>query len=164
LTARAKRMKKSHDIEILFIDYLTLIKSDSRHATKHMQVDEVSKGLQSLAKALKIPVVCLAQLNRASTGKDGDVPTLTSFRESGSIEEDADGCLLIHRPDYYNPTAKPGYVELIIAKNRIMGTLKKIDYSCNFSVSDRYFECLPLEEDVKRMVEENNPFIFKKKG
>lgn len=154
LIARAKRMKKTNNIEILFIDYLTLIRSDTKYPTKHMQVDEVSKGLQSLAKVLKIPVVCLAQLNRASIGNEDSRPTLAHFRESGSIEEDADGCILIHRPEYYNKNTKPGQVELIVAKNRIMGTLKTIDYSCDYTISDRYHESLPLEEEMKKARDE----------
>ncbi len=149
LTTRAKRMKKSYNIDVLFIDYLTLIKADSKHPNKHMQVDEISKGLQALAKSLKIPIICLAQLNRASIGKDGDRPSLAHFRESGSIEEDADGCILIHRPEYYNANNKPGHIEFIVAKNRIMGTLKTIDYHCDFKISDRYKELPPIDEQMR---------------
>ncbi len=161
LIARAKRMKKSHGIEILFIDYLTLIKSDTKYPSKHMQVDEVSKGLQSLAKVLKIPVVCLAQLNRASIGDEDTRPSLAHFRESGSIEEDADACILIHRPEYYNKNSKPGMVELIIAKNRIMGTLKTIEYACNSQVSERYHELLPIKEELKKAKEKEQEERFK---
>lgn len=156
LCARAKRMKINHNIDILFIDYLTLIKADTKYPSKHMQVDEVSKGLQSLAKALKIPVVCLAQLNRAAAGKDGERPTLAHFRESGSIEEDADACLLIHRPEYYNQNDKPGSIEVNIAKNRIMGTLKTIQFSCNSMVSERYHEL----EDIKKMMDDRREKEF----
>lgn len=150
LAARAKRMIKSHGIEILFIDYLTLVKSDTKYPTKHMQVDEVSKGLQALAKTLKIPVVCLAQLNRAAIGTEDTRPSMAHFRESGSIEEDADACILIHRPEYYNRNNKPGMVELIIAKNRIMGTLKTIEYACDYKTSDRYHECDSIDEELRK--------------
>lgn len=153
LAARAKRMKNNHGIEILFVDYLTLIKANTNYPTKHMQVDEVSKGLQSLAKALKIPVICLAQLNRSSVStneKSSNRPSLSHFRESGSIEEDADGCLLLHRPEYYNRIDKPGLIEVIVAKNRIMGTLTTIDFSCTSLVSERYHELPTLEQERQK--------------
>jgi len=150
LKARAKRMKLLYGIEILFIDYLTLIKGSIKN-NKHLEIDEVSKSLQSLAKELNIPIVCLAQLNRQSakdSAKEGSKPTLTDFRESGSIEEDADACLLIHRPSYYDPMNKPGVIEVIVAKNRLRGMLKTINFSCNSIESDRYYE-LPSIEDIK---------------
>jgi replicative DNA helicase len=153
LRSLAKRLKTNYKIEILFIDYLTRIKGSGTHNSKHLEVDEVSKGLQSLAKELKIPIICLSQLNRQS-GKDsashGKGPSLMDFRESGSIEEDADACILLHRPDYYDPMNKPGTIEVKIAKNRLRGILKTVEFSCNFKESDRYYECPPIEE-VRRM-------------
>lgn len=158
LRARAKRMKQVYGIEILFVDYLTRIQSNSVKASNHLAIDEISKGLQSLAKELEIPIVCLAQLNRqsAKNSQDGEPPTLTDFRESGSIEEDADACILIHRRDYYNPIDKPGQIEVIVAKNRIQGDLKKIPFSCNFLQSDRYFEMIPIEEEMKAAKDQEN--------
>jgi replicative DNA helicase len=150
MMARAKRMKQTYNIEILFIDYLTLLKADGKHPTKHMMVDEVSKGLQHLAKSLKIPVVCLAQLNRSAVGDPNDRPSLAHFRESGSIEEDADACLLIHRPEYYDKNSHPGLVELIVAKNRIMGSLGTLKYSCQSSVSEKYDESIPIQDEIKK--------------
>lgn len=146
LAARAKRMRNS-GIQILFVDYLTRIKHDGQHSNKHLMVDEVSKGLQNLAKEINVPIVCFAQLNRHSTTKER--PTLTDFRESGSIEEDADGCLFIHRPSYYDKTQKPGLTEIIIAKNRLRGILKTIDFSCNYQESEVYHEIQPLEEAIR---------------
>ncbi len=153
LAARATRMKKTHDIDVLFIDYLTLVRADGKHPNKHMQVDEISKGLQALAKTIEMPIICLAQLNRDAIGKNGERPTLAHFRESGSIEEDADGCILLHRPDYYDKTDKPGIIEFIVAKNRIMGTVRKINYECKPHISDRYVESLPIN-DLRREAEE----------
>lgn len=144
LRSRAKRMKENFNIDILFIDYLTRIQPSGDNFNKHLEVDEVSKGLQSLAKELEIPIVCFAQLNRASTGRkeNGKVlpPTLVDFRESGSIEEDCDGAIFLHRPDYYDPLDHPGQIKVIIAKNRLEGTLKTIEYSCISSISERYKE------------------------
>jgi len=149
LVSRANRLVKVYGVEIIFIDYLTLIKSVGKHPNKHMQIDEISKGIQALAKQLNIPIVVLAQLNRAAG--DGDRPSLTSFRESGSIEEDADACLLIHREEYYNPGTKPGLIDVIIAKNRIMGKLCTIPFSCNSQASERYYELEPVEDELKRI-------------
>ncbi len=140
LASKAKRMKQKNDIKVLFIDYLTLIKSTGNHQSKHLAVDEISKGLQALSKELGIPIVCLAQLNREAARRDGNRPALIDFRESGSIEEDADACILLHRPEYYKTNEKPGIVECIIAKNRIMGSIRSIDFHCNADRSERYFE------------------------
>lgn len=150
ISARAKRLKNNYNIDILFIDYLTLIKNNQQHTTKHMQVDEVSKGLQALGKSLNIPIVCLAQLNRSAVSENGNRPTMSQFRESGSIEEDADACILLHRPEYYNKNEKPGMIEIIIAKNRIMGTLETINFTCNSQVSDRYHEATDIQEQIKK--------------
>ena len=81
-----------------------------------------------MSKDLNIPIVCLAQLNR-DAAKRGDRPMLTDFRESGSIEQDADTCLLLHRPAYYEPNTKPGIMEVNVAKNRLMKQRRTIDYS-----------------------------------
>lgn len=147
LSSRAKRMR-SWGIDILFVDYLTRIKSNSSYSNKHLSVDEVSKSLQTLSKELDIPIVCFAQLNRNSVTKGQ--PTLVDFRESGSIEEDADGCLFIHRPSYYDSNLKPGLTEVIIAKNRLRGITKTIDYSCNYKESECYYELNTVSEEMKK--------------
>lgn len=152
LYSRAHRLVKVYGCNILFIDYLTLVRSVGKHPNKHMQVDEVSKGLQTLAKQLKVPLVVLAQLNRGST--EDKRPGLTSFRESGSIEEDADACLLLHRPEYYDPTDKPGLIECIVAKNRVMGILKTIDFACDSQTSERYSELPPLRAETNTQTKE----------
>lgn len=150
LVMKAKRMKQVNKIDILFIDYLTLIKSITKYPLKHLQIDEISKALQSLAKVLQIPVICLAQLNRQVTSREHNRPTLADFRESGSIEEDADGCILLHRPEYYEKSIKKGIIEVIIAKNRLMGTLKTIEFSCIATESEVYRECGAIAEEIQR--------------
>lgn len=152
LASRAKRMR-NQGTQVIFIDYLTRIKADGKHANKHLMVDEVSKGLQTLAKELEIPIICFAQLNRAAAG--GSSPTLVDFRESGSIEEDADACLFLHRPSYYCPTDFPGVTQVIIAKNRLRGILTRIDFHCNFKQSEVYHELLPIKEEIEKI---NNAF------
>ena len=154
--ARAKRMQINHGIKILMVDYLTLIQSNAKYNNKHMQVDEVSKGLQNLAKELNIPILCLAQLNRQLTSRKDFTPTLSDFRESGSIEEDADACILLHRPDYYESTDKPGQIQIIVAKNRIRGILRKIAFTKDTN-SERYIESKDLGQEVKRINLDFNP-------
>ncbi len=155
LVLRAKNMKLNHKIDILFIDYLTRITSDTKYPTKHLQVDEISKKLQSLAKSLNIPIICLAQLNRASA--TNTKPSLADFRESGSIEEDCDAAILLHRPEYYTPGEKPGEVQVIIAKNRVMGTIKKIAFHCDSNLSERYNEKIEINAEIERI--RNEPEI-----
>lgn len=157
LCYRARRMKLQHGIEVLFIDYLTRITVENRKQSKHLQVDEISKALQSLAKELDIPVICLAQLNRATAKKDreSNKPCLSDFRESGSIEEDADACILLHRPEYYKEGDKTGMVEVIVAKNRLRGIVKTIPFVCRTVISERYREASEIEiEEWKQEVEE----------
>jgi len=102
---------------------------------------------------VSVPVICLAQLNRASEDKAGSVPTLSSFRESGSIEEDCDGAILLHRPDYYNPNEKKGMLQVIVAKNRIRGKLKTIIFS-KLPYSERFEEAAQVGECIEKMNED----------
>jgi len=88
---------------LYFIDYLTRIQSNQKYGNKHLEIDEVSKGLQDIALEFNIPVVTLSQLNRNIYGRTDKTPVLADLRESGSIEEDADIVLLMHRPAHYDP-------------------------------------------------------------
>lgn len=100
LRAKARRMKQRHGIELLIVDYLQLLRSESAQAKDNRQneVAEISRGIKALAKELSIPIIILAQLNRKSEeGKQE--PALHNLRESGAIEQDADVVLLLHRPD-----------------------------------------------------------------
>lgn len=95
LRAKARRMKKNEDIQIMFIDYIGLIESEHKGSIpRHEQVAEISRSLKSLARELDIPVVCLSQVGRQSEGKE---PSLADLRESGSIEQDADVVMFIHK-------------------------------------------------------------------
>lgn len=117
ILSNARRMKAKHNIGLLLIDYLQLI-IPSEGANRQEQVAAISRGLKALARELKIPVVCLSQLNRLTETREEKRPRMADLRESGAIENDADLILLLHRPDYYDPNDKPGYAEFIVAKNR----------------------------------------------
>ena len=110
-----------HDIKLIMIDYLRLMDNPGVES-RQQQISEISRGVKAVARELNIPVICLSQLNRASEGRDGHRPRMSDLRESGSIEQDADVVMLLHREDYYR-MAEPDFVpdniaEVIIAKQR----------------------------------------------
>ncbi len=158
LRSKARSLVINEGVKIIFIDYLTRIKSDTKYPSKHLQVDEISKSLQSMAKELNVPVVCLCQLNRAMLNRNDKIPTLADFRESGSLEEDCDAAILIHRPDYYDPYDKPGKIEILIAKNRIRGQLKTIQFSKN-DESEKYYESEDLGVLKNKILKLDQEFI-----
>jgi len=128
IAARARREKRKHQIALIAIDYIQLLKSSSKQASfsREREIAEISAGAKAIAKDLGIPVLILAQLNRgpeARTGKSLGVPRMSDLRESGSIEQDADFVGLLYRDKYYAETdeeraALEGKAQLIIAKNR----------------------------------------------
>ncbi|MBK1789554.1 replicative DNA helicase [Persicirhabdus sediminis] len=131
LRAKARRAKMDRDIQFIAIDYLQLMKSNSKQAqnSREREVAEISAGLKAIAKELKIPVLVLAQLNRGPENRTGGTPKMSDLRESGSIEQDADMIGLLYRTAYYaekneenaEATAAEvdeGKAELVIAKNR----------------------------------------------
>jgi len=121
LRAKARRLKREKDIKLIVIDYLQLMRSHRRTENRQQEVAEISRGLKALAKELNIPVLALAQLSRQVENRSDKRPQLADLRESGSIEQDADLVMFIHRPEYYkkNPTPEEeGLAEIIIAKQR----------------------------------------------
>ena len=121
IRSRAVRQKYSPaGLDMIVIDYLGLmsVPQGNRNATRENQVAQVSRGIKLLAKELEIPIIMLAQLNRGPEGRVDKKPVLSDLRESGSIEQDVDVALLIHRPDQSDPNIRPGEADLIIAKNR----------------------------------------------
>lgn len=118
IAANARRLKSKHDIKLIAIDYLQLIEPDSKRDSRQEQVAAISRRLKFLARELHIPVIALAQLNRSTEDRQDHKPRLSDLRESGSIEQDADTVMLLHRPDYYEPGQQEGVVEVIIGKQR----------------------------------------------
>ena len=131
LRNKARRAMHDHDIGIVIVDYLQLILGSDRYKGQRVQeVTEISRGLKILARELKIPVVALAQLSRNVTGRDDPRPVLSDLRESGSIEQDADLVMFLHRPDYYRQNddnyEETHITELLVAKHR-HGAVGKIE-------------------------------------
>lgn len=124
ISAIARRVKRKSDLSMVVIDYLQLIEPSDRKSPRQEQVAGISRDLKRMSKELKLPVVCLAQLNRQadSKGQGDKLPALSDLRESGAIEQDADVVLFIHRPAYYKqelPPANAGEeAKLVIAKQR----------------------------------------------
>ena len=139
LTARARRLKRTHGLDALFVDYLQLIRPSGRSNNDNRvnEISEITQGLKAIAKELDIPVVALSQLSRQVENRDDKRPQLADLRESGSIEQDADVVLFVYRDEYYLERQKPdddnleetskwqekmakvhGQAELIIGKQR----------------------------------------------
>lgn len=131
LRNKARRAAHDHNVGMVIVDYLQLLQGSDRYAGNRVQeVTEISRGLKTLARELEIPVVALAQLSRGVTGRDDPRPVLSDLRESGSIEQDADLVMFLHRVDYYHMN-EPDYqmtniTELILAKHR-HGPVGKIE-------------------------------------
>jgi replicative DNA helicase len=145
LRAKARRMKLRYDIRCIVIDYLQLLTSPTQaRESRQVEVSEISRSIKSIARELKVPVLCLAQLNRGAEQREGNRPKMSDLRESGSIEQDADVVMLLHREAYYHrgdPAWDPhspefdednrdklNMTELIVAKQRNgpTGTVKLV--------------------------------------
>lgn len=119
IRAKARRLRQRQDLQLIVIDYLQLMTSGKRVESRQQEVSEFSRATKLLAKELEVPVVVLSQLNRSSEQRTDKKPMLSDLRESGSIEQDSDMVLLVHRPDLYEPeTERAGEADLIIAKHR----------------------------------------------
>ena len=117
LRAKARRLKSQHDISLIVVDYLQLLES-SQGESRQQEISFISRGLKSLARELEIPVIAVSQLNRSVEAREGHKPRMSDLRESGSIEQDADVILLLHRDEYYDPEKNSGLAEVNIAKQR----------------------------------------------
>lgn len=149
ICARAAQFKRKNGLDMVVVDYLGFVKAADPRANKVHQIEEITQSLKGLAKALKVPVLLLCQLNRAVDGKDDKRPGLSDLRDSGAIEQDSDVVMFIYRDDYYpkrdngklkteeaeryslaDAEAKKGTAELIVAKNR-QNVLATIDLKFN---------------------------------
>jgi replicative DNA helicase len=108
LAARARRLKRTHGLDVLFVDYLQLVRPASSKDSRVNEVSEITQGLKAIAKELDIPVVALSQLSRQVESREDKRPQLSDLRESGSIEQDADVVMFVFREEYYKEREKPG--------------------------------------------------------
>ncbi|MCR9111076.1 replicative DNA helicase [Marivita sp. XM-24bin2] len=112
LAARARRLKRTHGLDVLIIDYLQLVKGTGKGDNRVNEISEISQGLKAIAKELDIPVIALSQLSRQVESRDDKRPQLSDLRESGSIEQDADVVMFVFREEYYKEREKPGEHDL----------------------------------------------------
>jgi len=119
IRSKCRRLKQRHDLRLVVVDYLQLMSSPKRVENRQQEVSELSRSLKLLAKELNVPVVALAQLNRGPELRSDKRPLLADLRESGSIEQDSDVVILLHREDAYEPESpRAGEADLIVAKHR----------------------------------------------
>ncbi|WP_455478471.1 replicative DNA helicase [Bartonella sp. B10] len=138
LAARARRLKRQHGLDVLIIDYIQLMTSNSKRSSESrvQEITEITTGLKALAKELNVPIIALSQLSRQVESRTDKRPQLSDLRESGSIEQDADVVLFVYREEYYFKNEEPkigspehqqwrdkmdelfGKAEIIIAKQR----------------------------------------------
>ncbi len=120
LRAKARRLKSRHDIQLVVVDYLQLMRGTTHKTeSRQQEISDISRSLKALARELEVPIIAISQLSRAVESRQDHRPQLSDLRESGAIEQDADLVVLLMREEYYNPTEEnKGIAELIVAKQR----------------------------------------------
>ena len=153
MRAKARRLKLEKGLSLIIVDYLQLMKGIKETESRQQEVSEVSRSLKSLAKELNVPVIALSQLSRQVEQRADKRPQLSDLRESGSIEQDADVVIFIHRPEVYKKNPDPeerGIAEIIVAKQRNGPTGK---FNLVFIKEYVRFENLEESEIAKKQVE-----------
>jgi len=119
IRAKARRLRQRHDLQLVVIDYLQLMTANRKVESRQQEVSELSRSLKLLAKELEVPVIAMSQLNRGAEQRTDKKPQLADLRESGSIEQDADMVILLHREDAYEKESpRAGEADFIVAKHR----------------------------------------------
>ena len=146
--SKARRLQLEHGLDVIMIDYLSLMTGVGKFGSRQEEVSSISRSLKALAIELGVPIIALQQLSRAPTGRSNHRPMLSDIRDSGAIEQDADVVMFVHREDYYDPeTEEKNIAEIIIAKQRngSLGTVKlgwKGEYTWFFDLSPRAKEAI----------------------
>jgi len=118
IRAKARRLRSKEGLGLVVVDYLQLMSGHARTESRQQEVAEISRSLKMLAKELEVPVIAVSQLNRNPETRADKKPQLSDLRESGSIEQDADIVMFIHRDDANEEDAKRNTTDIIVAKNR----------------------------------------------
>jgi len=119
IRAKCRRLKQRNDLKLVIIDYLQLMSSGKRVESRQQEVSEFSRAIKLLAKELEVPVIAISQLNRGSEQRTDKKPQMSDLRESGSIEQDADMVVLLHREELYErESPRAGEADFIVAKHR----------------------------------------------
>jgi len=119
IRAKARRLRQKADLRLIVVDYMQLMTSGKKHESRQVEVSEFSRHLKLLAKELEVPVVAISQLNRGPEQRTDKKPMLADLRESGSLEQDADVVILLHRPDAFErDDPRGGEADFILSKHR----------------------------------------------
>jgi replicative DNA helicase len=118
IATKARRLKYAGKLDLVIIDHLNFIGTDTKKENRTNEVSDITKRLKGLAKELNVPVICLCQLSRALESRPNKRPQLSDLRESGTIEQDADIVLMLYRDGYYTKDNTDKSAELIIGKQR----------------------------------------------
>lgn len=119
IRAKARRLKQRHDLQLIVIDYMQLMTSGRKVESRQLEVSEFSRQIKLLAKELEVPIIALSQLNRGPEQRADKRPMMSDLRESGSLEQDADMVILLHRDDAYEKeSTRPGEADLLVVKHR----------------------------------------------
>ncbi len=119
IRAKARRLKQRHDLRLIVIDYMQLMSSGKKVESRQLEVSEFSRQIKLLAKELELPIIALSQLNRGPEQRGDKRPMMSDLRESGSLEQDADMVILLHRDDVYEKeSTRPGEADLLVVKHR----------------------------------------------
>jgi len=119
IRAKCRRLKQRNDLRLVIVDYMQLMSSGKKVESRQQEVSEFSRSFKLLAKELEVPVIAISQLNRGPETRNDKKPMLSDLRESGSLEQDADMVILIHREDAYDKeSSRIGEADLIVAKHR----------------------------------------------
>ena len=147
IRTKCRKLKTEKNIGLIIIDYLQLIQgTGKKNATRENEISEISRSLKILAKEIDVPVIALSQLSRGTEKRENKVPMLSDLRESGSIEQDADIVMFIHREGYYKPESEDrNLAQVILAKHRA-GSIGEVnltwmgDYTKFVNAETRYDE------------------------
>lgn len=118
IRARTRRAVDAWGIKVVMVDYMQIVAPPDRRVSRNEQVTAISETLKTTARESGVAMVALSQLSRSQSDGPDHPPGLHRLRDSGAIEQDADVVMFLHRPEYYNPEARPGEADLIIAKQR----------------------------------------------
>ncbi len=119
IRSKARRLKQRHELRLVVIDYIQLMTSGKKVESRQLEVSEFSRQIKLLAKELEVPIIALSQLNRGPEQRADKKPMLSDLRESGSLEQDSDMVILLHREDMYErESPRAGEADLIVAKHR----------------------------------------------
>ncbi|MCH2212814.1 MAG: replicative DNA helicase [Fuerstiella sp.] len=139
IAAISRRQHRKEPLGAVIVDYLQLIEPEEKQLPREQQIAGISRRLKFLAKELNVAVIALSQLNRGVELREDKRPRLADLRESGSIEQDADKVMFLHRPDAYDPNDRPGEAEIIIAKHRSGPTgIVKLTWRAEFMRFENY--------------------------